>query len=98
MEVQEQKLFPHLTVQPFPWRVFGGQGNPDLTQSSFSDRETEGLSWPHWVPGFLAVNAGPKERTHSREEEAKVEAEAWAKGAAQALPCLALPSPLCLLA
>lgn len=77
--------------------VFNRQENPNLTQPSFSDRETEGLSWPHWVPGLLTVGPGLRERTQSREEEAKVEAGTWANGTAQALACLVLPSLLCLL-
>lgn len=68
------------------------QGNPDLTQPSVSNRETEGLSWPHWAPGLLTVSPGFRDGTCSKEEEANMKAGTWAEGITEALLCLVLPT------
>lgn len=68
------------------------QGNPDLTQPSVSNRETEGLSWPHWAPGLLTVSPGFREGTHSKEEETNMKAGTWTEGLTEAFLYLTLPT------
>lgn len=90
---------PYLTMQPLLEEYSVGLmftrphlGKPQSNSTSVSDRETEGLSWPHWVPGLLTVSPGLRKETRSQEEEAKMKAGTWAKGITQALLGLTLPT------